>query len=64
MYGPTSMAGPTRAPVVRSSSLSASRASWRVAKAFRTTVADGVEAQKLADAATVSWQGGGKVVPL
>ena len=30
---------------------------------FRTTVADGVEAQKLADAATQSWQSG-KVVPL
>jgi myo-inositol 2-dehydrogenase/D-chiro-inositol 1-dehydrogenase len=32
-------------------------------KPFRTTVADGVAAQKLADAATQSWQSG-KVVPL
>ena len=31
---------------------------------FRTTVADGVEAQKLADAATQSWQAGGKVMQL
>jgi myo-inositol 2-dehydrogenase/D-chiro-inositol 1-dehydrogenase len=33
-------------------------------QAFRTTIADGVEAQRLADAATQSWQGGGKVVQL
>jgi myo-inositol 2-dehydrogenase/D-chiro-inositol 1-dehydrogenase len=33
-------------------------------KAFRTTIADGVEAQKLADAATQSWQAGGTVVRL
>ena len=33
-------------------------------KPFRTTIADGVEAQKLADAATQSWQAGGTVVRL
>ncbi len=33
-------------------------------KPFRTGVADGVEAQKLADAATQSWQAGGKVMQL
>jgi myo-inositol 2-dehydrogenase/D-chiro-inositol 1-dehydrogenase len=33
-------------------------------KAFRTTIADGVEAQKLADAATQSWQAGGKLMQL
>jgi myo-inositol 2-dehydrogenase/D-chiro-inositol 1-dehydrogenase len=32
--------------------------------AFRTTIADGVEAQKLADAATQSWQAGGKLMQL
>jgi myo-inositol 2-dehydrogenase/D-chiro-inositol 1-dehydrogenase len=31
---------------------------------FRTTIADGVEAQKLADAATQSWQAGGKLMQL
>ena len=31
---------------------------------FRTTIADGVAAQRLADAATQSWQGGGKVLTL
>ena len=31
---------------------------------FRTSVTDGVEAQKLADAATQSWQTGGKVMQL
>jgi myo-inositol 2-dehydrogenase/D-chiro-inositol 1-dehydrogenase len=33
-------------------------------KPFRTTIADGVEAQKLADAATQSWQAGGAVMRL
>jgi myo-inositol 2-dehydrogenase/D-chiro-inositol 1-dehydrogenase len=33
-------------------------------KPFRTTIADGVAAQRLADAATQSWQGGGKVMQL
>ena len=33
-------------------------------KPFRTTIADGVEAQKLADAATQSWQAGGTVMRL
>ncbi len=33
-------------------------------KPFRTGIADGVEAQKLADAATQSWQAGGKVMQL
>ena len=31
-------------------------------KPFRTTIADGVAAQRLADAATQSWQGGGKAM--